>query len=432
MEIDPWSMDKIDDYDELMDEFGISDIGELLEKISSPHLYFSREIVFGERGYGSIINAINSNHRFSALSGFVPSGEPHLGHKMVMDQLIWHQNQGGDVFAAIADMEAFSARDISLEKGRKLGESYLLSLIALGLDSNGSYFYFQSKEHDLRDLAFKLSENVNIGSLESIYGFDEESSLGHLYSTTVQSADILYPQLEKFGGPCPVVVPAGTDQDPHIRLVRDLANSLRWFKVEENEGSYFIRSKKASESELMELSQELSSFCDVKEFEEHLEVTEVSSDFDLFEFVREFELKKGGFGFILPSSTYHRFMTGLRGGKMSSSVEGSFIGLTENPDDASEKVMKAKTGGRTSIEEQRKKGGSPEDCSVYELLYFHLIEDEDSIQEIYSTCKKGERLCGKCKKETAELLKDFLKKHQEKRELAKEKLEEFKEWKNGT
>ena len=42
----------------------------------------------------------------------------------------------------------------------------------------------------------------------------------------MQVADILLPQIEEFGGPKKVVVPVGVDQDPHIRLTRDIAHRL--------------------------------------------------------------------------------------------------------------------------------------------------------------------------------------------------------------
>lgn len=426
MEIDPWSSEKIDDYNELIDEFGLSKIKELTDVIPNPHHYFKREIIFGYRGFEEILDSIENDERYVALSGFVPSGEPHLGHKMVMDQLIWHQKQGGEVFASIADLEALAARDISLRESEEIGKSYFLSLIALGLEKEKSYLYYQSDEYDLRDLSFELADNVNIGKLNSIYGFDKEDNLSHLYATVVQSGDILYPQLKKFGGPCPIVVPAGTDQDPHIRLVRSLADKMKLFRIEKDDDKYLIRAKKADEDEITELVQKLSNISDVKRFKEHLEVENISET-KLIDFIREFELSKNGYDFYIPSSTYHRFMSGLKGGKMSSSVEGSYIGLTEEPEKASEKVMEAKTGGRSSIEEQKEEGGEPEKCSVYELLYFHLIEDEERIEEIYQSCINGKRLCGKCKKETANYLKQFLEKHQEKREIAKEKLDDYME-----
>jgi len=141
--------------------------------------------------------------------------------------------------------------------------------------------------------------------------------------------------------------------------------------------------------------------------------------------VREVELRYGGYAFMPPASTYHKFMTGLQGGKMSSSIPESYIALTDKPEDGAKKVMRAITGGRVSLEEQKKHGGEPDKCSVYELLLYHLMEDDNELMEVYKECIGGTRVCGNCKKYTAELMRLFLKDHQEKRELAKEKLHEF-------
>jgi tryptophanyl-tRNA synthetase len=53
---------------------------------------------------------------------------------------------------------------------------------------------------------------------------------------------------------------------------------------------------------------------------------------EIGEIVRAVEQEYGGYGFFLPAATYHRFMQGLTGGKMSSSVPGSYIALTEPPE----------------------------------------------------------------------------------------------------
>jgi tryptophanyl-tRNA synthetase len=126
-----------------------------------------------------------------------------------------------------------------------------------------------------------------------------------------------------------------------------------------------------------------------------------------------------------PASTYHKFMTGLQGGKMSSSIPESYIALTDKPEDGAKKIMRAITGGRVTLEEQKKLGGEPDKCSVYELLVYHLLEDDNELLEVYKDCVGGTRVCGNCKKFTAQFLKDFLKDHQEKRELARERLGEF-------
>lgn len=141
--------------------------------------------------------------------------------------------------------------------------------------------------------------------------------------------------------------------------------------------------------------------------------------------VREVELKYDGYAFIPPTSTYHKFMTGLQGGKMSSSIPESYIALMDKPEDGAKKVMRAKTGGRVTVEEQKTLGGEPDKCTVYELLLYHLVEDDNELLEVYKDCMGGTLACGNCKKYTAELMSGFLKEHQEKKELAHEMLGEF-------
>jgi tryptophanyl-tRNA synthetase len=143
--LDPWGAVKIDNYSKLFDEFGISKFDELLAKIPDPHRYMRRHVIFGHRSYESVLEALLTGKPFAALSGFMPSGKAHLGHKMVMEEIIWHQQHGGDVFLAIADMEAHAVRGKSWKECRELGiKEYILSAIALGLEP-GAHIYFQSK-----------------------------------------------------------------------------------------------------------------------------------------------------------------------------------------------------------------------------------------------------------------------------------------------
>jgi tryptophanyl-tRNA synthetase len=118
-------------------------------------------------------------------------------------------------------------------------------------------------------------------------------------------------------------------------------------------------------------------------------------------------------------------MSGLQGGKMSSSIPESHIALLDEPKEGAKKVKRAKTGGRISLEEQKKLGGEPDKCSVYELLLFHLMEDDQELLQIREECVTGQRTCGSCKNLAAERMEKFLKDHQEKRELARERLDEY-------
>ncbi|MEA1984770.1 MAG: tryptophan--tRNA ligase [Euryarchaeota archaeon] len=426
--LDPWGAVNIDDYSKLFDEFGILPFEEVCSELPDPHRYMRRKIIFGHRSYDRITDAMKNNEPFSVMSGFMPSGKVHLGHKLVMDEIIWHQKMGGDAFVGIADREAYSVRGISWKKCRQIGvEEYIISLIALGFEPDG-HIYFQSGSENVKDLAFELGTKANFSELSAIYGFSGETNISHMISALSQSADILQPQLEEFRGPKPTIIPVGADQDPHMRLTRGLAHKMNMFRIEGREdknGNRYtsIRGKAAPDGALSDVARQMPG--NAKLYEGHVDVFG-SDDFkQLFNIVRDVALEYSGYAFVPPAATYHRFMSGLQGGKMSSSIPDSIIALTEEPKAAAKKIKRAKTGGRITLQEQKKLGGEPEKCSVYELLMFHLIEDDSELEEIHQECVSGSRMCGTCKNLAAELMSDFLKDHQELRELARDKLDDY-------
>jgi tryptophanyl-tRNA synthetase len=438
LKLDPWGAVHVDDYNKLFSEFGISSFEQILPQLPNPHRYMRRKIIFGHRNYDSVLAAMKKHEPFAVMSGFMPSGRAHFGHMMVMNEIIWHQQQGGDAYAAIANMEAHAVRGISWERCRRLGiNEYILSLIALGFEpKNNSHIYFQSENYKMRNLAFELGREANFSEVSAIYGFSGETHISHMESVMAQSADILHPQLKEFGGPKPVVIPVGADQDPHIKLTRDLAYRMRKFLVELR-GDYISIRGKAASQEMMQAAEaalEKAGIGKVKRYEEHIDVTEIQ-DRDRLEsgalqeaidrLIIDLEIKQGLYGFIPPASIYHRFMTGLTGGKMSSSKPESHIALTEDPKEAGKKIMRAITGGRQSLAEQKKLGGEPEKCSIYEFLVFHLSDDDKELLELDSECRSGRRMCGTCKKDVAERIERFLKEHQKAREAARERLPEF-------
>jgi tryptophanyl-tRNA synthetase len=436
VKLDPWGAVYVDDYSRLFDEFGISSFDQMLHRIDTPHPYMRRKIIFGHRNYDSVIDAMNAHRPFAVMSGFMPSGKAHFGHMMVMNEIIWHQQQGADAFAAIADMEAHAVRGISWSKCRGLGiNEYILSLIALGFQATG-HIYFQSENFKMRNLAFELAAAANFSEVSAIYGFSGETSIGHMESVMAQSADILHPQLVEYGGPKPVVIPVGADQDPHIKLTRDLAYRMRRF-LAERRGDYVSIRGKAAGVELMKAAEDAlnqADFGEVRRYEEHIDILNIKDQEGLMSgslvdeidrLIIKVETQRGGYGFIPPASIYHRFMTGLTGGKMSSSKPESHISLTEDPKAAGKKILRAITGGKQSLSEQKKHGGEPEKCSVYEFLVFHLSDDDRELSELYEQCRNGTRMCGTCKKDVAKRIEVFLASHQKAREEARERLPEF-------
>lgn len=130
-------------------------------------------------------------------------------------------------------------------------------------------------------------------------------------------------------------------------------------------------------------------------------------------------------GFYKPAQIHCRFVPGLgRGGKMSASMPETAIFTIDPPDLARKKVMSAFTGGRATVEEQKRLGANPDICSVYAYDYF-LFMDNKEIEELRFKCLAGNIMCGECKQILAESVEKFLIEHQEKREKAKDHFEEY-------
>jgi tryptophanyl-tRNA synthetase len=481
--LDPWGSSTIEDYPKLFEQFGIEEFDA--EEVPEPHYLMRRGAIFGHREYERVAEAMANDEPFAALTGFMPTGDPHIGHKMVFDELIWHQEQGGEAYGLIADMEAHSARGMSWDEIDEHARSYLLSLIALGFDVEEGELYRQSDNRVLQDLAFEIGSTTNFSEFEAIYGFGGETNVSHMQSVVTQLADILYPQLEE---PLPTVIPVGPDQDPHVRFARDAAARMRYFKVTEAFASFELDDAErelfrelyddlterdevdtddlrcedaaehladfgadADDSVRSSLHEKLENggkepirprvrFLDrnaneaafealidrvpgeKRRYEAHIDSFDLDAE-EAKELAREVEIEHDGYGFEAPSSIYHRFMTGLTGGKMSSSIPASHISLLDDPEDGYDKVKSAATGGRATAEEQRELGGKPDECPVYELYAYLLAEGDDEFAtRVYEECAGGERLCGGCKEQAAELMREFLADHQEKRKEAKEVL----------
>ena len=253
------------------------------------------------------------------------------------------------VYYAIADVEAYADNGLSFQQTSKIAIRNVADILALGLDPDRAVVYLQSENLKVLQLGTVFSKGVTNNMLRAIYG---ERQIGLYMSALYQAGDILMPQLPELGGPKPVLVPVGADQDPHIRLSRDLA---------------------------------------ARYHEEY--------------------------GFVPPSSIYHRLMLSLNGSeKMSKRAADSLITLESRPNDASKKILTAFTGGRDTVEEQRRLGGRPDICPVYDLYRFHFAKDDRHVETVNHECSGGVRLCGECKQEVTGLVKTYLEEHHRKRD----------------
>lgn len=354
--IDPWGSELIEDYEKIVKDFGLEVFDSKL--FPNPNRIMRRGVVFAGRDLKQIAKAIKNKKKFYVLTGLMPTAEKiHFGNKMVVENMRYFQEQGADAYILVADLEAAAARGVSLEESRKRAlDFHIPAYIALGLDPKKTIFYFQSENIKVTHLASETSKKVTANEFKAIYGALEP---GRIYSAFTQVGDILYPQLEER---MPGIIPTGIDQDPHLRLTRDIVRRTRQ-----------------------------------------------------------------KYNFFAPSGIYHKYTPSLDGGlKMSKSKPESCIELPEDPKQVCKKLMRAKTGGRDTEAQQRRLGGQPEKCMIFEMFKQHLIDDDKELNKVYKNCKAGKILCGEDKRLACELMARFMNKLTKDIEKARKKVNKLK------
>ena len=438
MEIDPWASKGIKNYDEICEKFGLEKIDS--SKLPNPTHLHRRGIIFAHRNLDSVLNARKSGKSFGVLSGLMPSGQMHLGHKMVIDQAKWFQDLGGDVTIAVADLEAHATRGLSLEKCRKYAvEEYISNYAGMGLNPEKTSIYFQSERSIVQKMGFTLGTKTNLSEMEAIYGFSGNTSLAHVQSPLVQAGDIVHPQLDEYGGLRPIVVPVGIDQDPHIRLTRGMVSKTNWFNVNNNKsGNLTIGlSIQDNNQEIMGIRSDggidknqrkmiidraisainKAGYKEINSNPKHgtIDVKDANTEnraeiqYELLTLERQL----GGMGLMQPSSTYHQFAVGMTGGKMSSSQPETTIFLNDSMKSIEKKIKASFSGGQSTIEEHRSKGGNPEIDVAYQYLRYFFEEDDNELNKIREEYISGELLTGEIKAICIDKATTWMKTHHE-------------------
>jgi tryptophanyl-tRNA synthetase len=359
--IDPFGTTVVENYERLYEEFGIQPFKPLLSEIPNPSAAMRRGIIFGHRDFERVLQAIKNREEFAVMSGIKPTGEFHLGTLQTAREVIYFQKQGGTAFYCIADIEAYEDNRIPFEESEKYAVGNVADLLALGFDPKKGYIYRQSKEERVKDLAIAFGRGVTLATMKAIYG---ERHMGLYLSALIQAGDILLPQLKDFGGPKPTVVPVGVDQDPHLRLTRDLA----------------------------------------------------------FKFRKEYDFVPPA------STYHKLIKALDGSPKMSKRDPMSYFTLEEDPEVIAKKISNAFTGGKPTAEEQRKFGANPDVCPIFDLYLFHFFERDEDVVKLYKTeCKGGKILCGEDKDRLIKIVVDFVKEHQRKRRQYIDKAREILE-----
>ncbi len=292
------------------------------------------------------------------LSGIRATGRLHLGNYLgaVKGMLSLQEDPEYETLYMVADAHAVTT-PYNVEELRKNRREVIIDYLSAGLDPQKSILFQQADVPEHLELAFYFSSVVTIARMQHLPTFKDKVKQ---YPDAATMALLNYPILMAAdilvykAG----LVPVGIDQEPHLEVSREIAG-----KMNQGYGMDFPEPKR---------------------------------------FKTE--------GEYVPSLTGE--------GKMSKTVEGSYINLTDDLEAIQKKLAKAPTdSGKGNIADMS--GG------VKSLLTFVKLFQGEEKRKAYEEMYQGDGIrYGDLKKELAQAIFDELKLFQEKRKYYEEHPEE--------
>ncbi len=135
-----------------------------------------------------------------------------------------------------------------------------------------------------------------------------------------------------------------------------------------------------------------------------------------------------GLGYKKTAAIHSMFLPPLQGveGKMSASQADTAIWLTDDEKTVQKKIMKyAFSGGQSSVEEHRKKGGRTDIDVAYQWLRILFEQDDKKLRQLHDDYESGKLLTGEMKQILVSKVNAFLGEHRERRKAAEKLVDRF-------
>jgi len=238
----PWEAPSSIDYSALIKEFGVVEIKGMLEnlpdrlrkKIQKCHPLLKRGFYYAHRDFDLWLNDYGKK-KISVITGRGSSEKMHIGHLVAfMMARSLQEHFGCEVFIPISDDEKFFVKeDLSFEDAIAYGKDNIVDLLALGFEEGKTFVFQDLVNTEVYRFASRIAKKITYSEARAIFGLKPESNIGWSFYPAMQAAHILMPQWVL--GKHRSVVPVGIDQDPFIRLTRDIA---KYFDFEKPAGLY--------------------------------------------------------------------------------------------------------------------------------------------------------------------------------------------------
>lgn len=157
------------------------------------------------------------------LSGIRATGRLHLGNYLgaVKGMLELQANPEYETFYMVADVHTITT-PYKVEELRRNRREVIIDYLSLGLDPEKSIIFQQSEVPEHIELAFYFSSVTTIAKMQHLPTFKEKvkqyphnSTMALLNYPILMASDILIYKAE--------LVPVGIDQEPHLEVAREIA-----------------------------------------------------------------------------------------------------------------------------------------------------------------------------------------------------------------
>ncbi|QRV17186.1 tryptophan--tRNA ligase [Haloterrigena salifodinae] len=219
--VTPYAVDGEIDYEKLLERFGADPLTDEQIARFPDHPLLRRRTFYAGRDVDDYLEAAAAGDPHAIVTGRGPSGPMHLGHVLPLYLAKRFQREtGATVYIPLSDDEKFLAKDQSFDSIGEHTRENLRDILAVGFDPDRTRIVVDTADADvIYPIAVRLAKHLTPATVEAVYG--EQDTVGLQFYPAVQATHLLLPQL--VGGRQPTLVPIAVDQDPHVRVCRDVA-----------------------------------------------------------------------------------------------------------------------------------------------------------------------------------------------------------------
>ncbi|XP_002154182.1 tryptophan--tRNA ligase, cytoplasmic isoform X2 [Hydra vulgaris] len=359
------------DYEKLIKQFGSQHVTqEQINKIEcltgqKAHRFLRRGIFFSQRDLDFILSKAEKHEPFYLYTGRGPSSEAmHLGHLIPFIFTKYIQDAFNvPLIIQLTDDEKFLWKEeLTLEEANRLSYENAKDIIACGFDKKNTFIFsnmdYLGQSTEFYRTILRIQKCVTFNQVKGIFGFGDGDKIGKISFPAIQAA------------------PSFSSTFPQIFNGKSNIPCLIPCAIDQD--PYFRMTR--------DVAPRLN--------------------------------------YLKPALLHSTFFPALQGAKtkMSSSDPNSSIFLTDSAKQIKDKINKhAFSGGRSTLEEHRLKGGDISVDIPFQYLTFFL-DDDEKLQQIKEDYSSGKLLTGEIKKELIAVLQPLVAQHIERRKLVTDEM----------